>query len=56
MREVRIRKDESIENALRRFKRLCREDLKEMKKRRHYVKPSESRKKRKSRKKGREEY
>jgi len=51
MREVRVRKDESIESALRRFKRLCRDDLKELKKRRHYIKPSDSRKRRKARKK-----
>jgi small subunit ribosomal protein S21 len=52
MREVRVRKGESIESALRRFKRLCRDDLKELKKRRHYVKPSDSRKRRRTRKKG----
>jgi small subunit ribosomal protein S21 len=48
MLEVRVRKGESIDKALRRFKRLCKEDFREMKKRRHYVKPSEKRRKRKT--------
>jgi small subunit ribosomal protein S21 len=53
MPEVRVRAGESIDRALRRFKRLCREDFREMKRRRHYVKPSESRRKRKTRGKSR---
>ena len=52
MPEVRIRPGESIDKALRRFKRLCGEDFKEMKRRRHYVKPSDNRRRRKERKKG----
>jgi small subunit ribosomal protein S21 len=55
MNEVRLRKGESIDKALRRFKRLCRDDLKELKKRRHYIKPSDSRKRRKNQKKGKKE-
>ena len=52
MPEVKVRSGESIDKALRRFKRLCREDLKEMKKRKHYEKPSDIRRKQKTRKKG----
>jgi small subunit ribosomal protein S21 len=52
MPEVRIRDGESIDRALRRFKKLCVEDFKEMKRRRHYVKPSENRRKRKTQRKG----
>ena len=50
MLEVRIRADESIDKALRRFKKQCnREGLsKEIKKRKHYVKPSEKRRRRKT--------
>ena len=33
MPEIRVRAGESIDKALRRFKRLCREDFKEMKRR-----------------------
>ena len=51
MQEMKLRNGESIDKALRRFRRLCREDFEEMKKRRHYVKPSDSRRKRKTRKK-----
>ena len=48
MLEVRIRKDESIDKALRRFKKQCdKEELtKEMKKRERYEKPSDRRRKR----------
>ena len=47
MAEVRIRKNESLDQALRRFKRDCSKDgvLAELKKRRHYEKPSIKRKK-----------
>ncbi len=40
---IRIRDDESIDNALRRFKRSCQSAgiIIEMKKREHYEKPSE---------------
>jgi small subunit ribosomal protein S21 len=48
MLEVRVRKGESIDKALRRLKRLCKEDFREMKKRRHYVKPSEKRRRRRT--------
>lgn len=51
MQGVRIREGESIDKALRRFRRLCKEDFREMKKRKHYVKPSDNRRKRKTRKK-----
>ena len=57
MLEVRVKKDESIDRALRRFKKQCdKEDLiKEMKKRERYEKPSDKRRKRlvKSQKRGR---
>ena len=46
MLEVRLGKGESVESALRRFKRVCERDgiLTEIKKREHYEKPSEKRK------------
>jgi small subunit ribosomal protein S21 len=39
---IKIREDESLENALRRFKRKCEKSgiLTEIKKRQHYEKPS----------------
>jgi len=45
--QVRVGKDESMDSALRRFKRECRRAgiLAEVKKRRHYEKPSVKRKK-----------
>ena len=45
MPEVRVRKDETIDKALRRFKKLCAKEslIKEMKRRRSYVKPSQKR-------------
>ncbi|HET7628414.1 MAG TPA: 30S ribosomal protein S21 [Bacillales bacterium] len=47
MADTRVRKNESIDDALRRFKRSVSKDgtLKELKKRRHYEKPSVRRKK-----------
>ena len=53
MAEVKIREGESIDNALRRFKKLCGEDIEELKKRQHYEKPSDIRRKRKTRRKDR---
>lgn len=43
---IKIREDESLENALRRFKRKCEKSgiLTEIKKRQHYEKPSVKRK------------
>ena len=43
---VHVKEDESFENALRRFKRKCEKSgiLSELKKRQHYEKPSERRK------------
>ena len=43
---VTVKEDESFENALRRFKRKCEKSglLSEVKKRQHYEKPSEKRK------------
>jgi len=43
---VRVREDESLENALRRFKRKCEKSgvLSELKKRQHFLKPSQKRK------------
>jgi small subunit ribosomal protein S21 len=52
MPKVEVRKDESFESALRRFKRKIEQEgiLKEIKKRKHYEKPSE-RKRRKTKSK-----
>jgi small subunit ribosomal protein S21 len=43
---VKVREDESLENALRRFKRKCEKSgiLTELRKRQHYEKPSVQRK------------
>ncbi len=51
MSEVEVRKDESFESALRRFKRKIEREgiLKEVKDRKHYEKPSEKRRKRRRR-------
>lgn len=47
MSEIRIRDNESLDNALRRFKRQCAKSgvLSEVRKREHYEKPSVKRKK-----------
>ncbi len=47
MSEVKIRDNESLDNALRRFKRQCAKSgiLSEIRKREHYEKPSVRRKK-----------
>jgi len=47
MAEVKIGKNESLDNALRRFKRQCQRSgiLAEVRKREHYEKPSVRRKK-----------
>ena len=47
MSEVRIKENESLDSALRRFKRSCARSgiLGEVRKREHYEKPSEKRKK-----------
>jgi small subunit ribosomal protein S21 len=47
MVEVRVRKNESLDSALRRFKRSCAKDgvLSEVRKRERYEKPSVRRKK-----------
>ncbi|MGI6129504.1 MAG: 30S ribosomal protein S21 [bacterium] len=47
MPEIRIGKNESLDNALRRFKRQCQRSgvLSEARKREHYEKPSVRRKK-----------
>ncbi len=52
MTEVEVRKDESFESALRRFKRKIEREgtLKEIKERKHYEKPSEKKRKRSRRK------
>ena len=46
MPSIKVREDESLENALRRFKRKCEKSgiLTEIKKRQHYEKPSVKRK------------
>lgn len=46
MADTKVRKNESIDDALRRFKRSVAKDgtMKEVKKRRHYEKPSVKRK------------
>jgi len=48
MLEIRVKKDESIDKALRRFKKQCDKEelIKEMKRRERYEKPSERRRKR----------
>jgi small subunit ribosomal protein S21 len=45
--EIRVRKDESLDSALRRFKRQCQRSgvLSEARRREHYEKPSVKRKK-----------
>jgi len=47
MSEIKIRDNESLDNALRRFKRQCAKSgvLSEVRKREHYEKPSVRRKK-----------
>ena len=47
MSEIRVRENESLEQALRRFKRQCARSgvLSEVRKREHYEKPSVKRKK-----------
>ena len=47
MAEVKVRENESLDNALKRFKRQCAKSgvLAEVRKREHYVKPSVKRKK-----------
>jgi small subunit ribosomal protein S21 len=52
--EVNVRKDEPIEKAIRRFKKLCNREglIKEIKKRKNYIKPSEKRRRHMSRGKG----
>ncbi|MDI6893559.1 MAG: 30S ribosomal protein S21 [Bacillota bacterium] len=47
MTEIRVGKDESLDSALRRFKRECQKTgiLAEIKRREHYEKPSVRRKK-----------
>ena len=47
MAEVRVKEGESLDNALRRFKRQCARSgvLTELRKREHYEKPSVKRKK-----------
>lgn len=47
MSEIKVRKGESLESALRRFKRSCQKAgvLSEVRKREHYEKPSVRRKK-----------
>jgi len=48
MQEIEIRRDESFESALRRFKRKIEKEgiLKELRDRKHYEKPSERKRKR----------
>jgi len=51
MPEIEVKKDESFESALRRFKRKIEQEgiLRELRDRKHYEKPSEKKRKRKSR-------
>jgi len=51
MPEIEVRKDESFESALRRFKRKMEQEgiLREVRDRKHYEKPSERKRKKKSR-------
>ena len=52
MPEIEIRKDESFESALRRFKRKIEQEgiLRELRDRKHYEKPSERKRKKAKRK------
>ena len=47
MSEIRVKENESLDNALKRFKRQCSKSgvLSEVRKREHYIKPSVKRKK-----------
>ena len=47
MSEIRLKENESLENAIRRFRRSCAKSgvLNELRKREHYEKPSVKRKK-----------
>ena len=47
MSEIRVKENESLENAIRRFKRQCAKSgvLNELRKREHYEQPSVKRKK-----------
>lgn len=49
MSEVKVKENESLDNALKRFKRQCAKNgvLAEVRKREHYEKPSVKRKKKK---------
>ena len=51
MSEVEVRKDEPFESALRRFKKKIEQEgiLREVRDRKHYEKPSERKRKKKSR-------
>lgn len=51
MAEIKVEKNESLDSALRRFKSKCQRSgiLSELKKRKHYEKPSEKRKKKEAR-------
>lgn len=48
MTEIRVRRRESIESALRRFEKVCKRDniQEEIRRRRFYQKPSDKRKRR----------
>lgn len=48
MLEVKVQNNESIESALRRFRKLCDKEMvvKEARRREHYVKPSDRRRQR----------
>ena len=52
MAQVIVRENESLENALKRFKRSCARDgvMAEVRKREHYEKPSVKRKKKRKKK------
>ena len=53
MSEMKIGEGESIDDANRRFKRICRENDRELRERQHYGKPSDIRRKQKTRRKDR---
>jgi len=48
---IEVRENESIERAIRRFRKLCEKNgiISDVKKNRHYIKPSEKRRLRKKR-------
>ena len=51
MTEIKVGESESIDSAIRRLQKVCKENVAELKRRQYYQKPSEIRRRRRSRKK-----